>query len=118
MIDDRSGIDRLRAVVDEVSATLGPPAARTAPRWLVPGAATLAGLTLVAATLWWVRGTAPFDAPPPAGLGIEVKQLRLRGQDIDSRVFDAPGGGTIVVAPRQRTRTAAGPAVVLLRGGN
>jgi hypothetical protein len=57
-------------------------------------------------------------APSPASLGIEVKLLRLGGRDVDVRVFEAKGAGTIVVAPRERPRPVAHPAIVLLHGGS
>ena len=119
MNDDRSGIDRLRSAVEEVAAALGPPAARRVRARLGRRAAAVTGLALAVAAGWWIaRGPVSQDVTRPGRLGIEVKRLRLGGRDVDPRVFDAVGAGTIVVAPRPRSRTETGPAILLLhRGG-
>ena len=122
MNDDRSGIDQLRLAIAEVAATLEPSGARQRRGRLARSAAALISLGLIAAAGWWIaRDTgSPGSslAPPPAErLGVEVKLLRLQGRDVDPRVFDAAGAGTIVVVPRQRGLAQPGPAVFLLQGG-
>jgi hypothetical protein len=103
MIDDRSGIDRLRDAVDLVAATIGPPSVprrHHRRRTVLLGSA--AGLAVLIAATWWIGRDVSPRRTDTAPLGIEVRQLRLHGRDVDARVFDAAGAGTIVVAPRMQ----------------
>ncbi len=107
MIDDRHGIDLLRATIEDVAASLGPPAARPRRRWLLPSAVGVTILLIACAIGWRItRGPDSCEATllpsSQRRLGIEVKHLRLHGRDVDVRVFDAAGAGTIVVAPGER----------------
>ena len=106
MNDDRTGVDRLRSAIDEVASTLGPPAER-AGRGLRAAAAVAAigALAILATAVWIARGRAPGDAIVSPRPGVEVRELRLHGQEVGVRVFDATRAGTIVVTPVERART-------------
>lgn len=111
MNDDRKGIELLRATLERVAATVPPPSARArrARAAFRGGALVAAALLLVALGAWTLvdrGGGSPSGPAPgrPAGavtesLPVEVKWLRLRGQDVDARIFEAAKANTIVVAP-------------------
>jgi hypothetical protein len=95
MNDDRSGVEVLRRSIDEVAASL-PPGARRRRR--VAGAAAL--VVFVAAVSAWIGGRVARTVPGTPHQRIEVKVLRVAGQDVDAHVVDVARAGTIVVSPR------------------
>ena len=95
MSDARTGIERLRGVVDEVAASLPPP--RRASRGpLRPLAWALAGAAVVVAAL--VLGRSWHREVPPRPV-VEVLSLRFRGREARARVVESKAAGSFVVVP-------------------
>ncbi len=113
MNDGRIGIARLRESVDRVAATLPAPGRARRRRVSLPRVVLLAAAILVVALMgvWTLRKV----SGPPAAPRVEVRLLRVRGRDVEARVFESAKAGTIVVAPKIVSASRAGlhPAVAL-----
>jgi hypothetical protein len=119
MMDDRDGIDRLRGAIDEVADGLP---ARGRPRRAPARIWTVAVACVVAAAGIAIYLKAPRLAPREAIAvpGVEVRLLRVRGRDVQARVFDVARAGTVVIAPEVPRKDAPRPvgAAGLAEGGS
>ena len=118
MNDERRGIDALRRAIDDLTDRLpaGSPG-RSAPRVSRRLAAVAAIMLAVIAgyALVFRRAERPAVTSTP---GIEVKVLRVRGRDVQARVFDSARAGAVVVAPVTDATTPRRPVgVVMSRAG-
>lgn len=118
MSNERDGIEVLRKAIAEVAERLPArsPARRvTGISWTVVAASVIAAAAIAAYRLV----PRPVDQAAPASFGVEVKLLRVRGQDVGVRVFDAARAGTVVVAPAIGRKDVPRPvgAIVLSKGG-
>jgi hypothetical protein len=107
MMDEHDGIDRLRRAIDDLAGRMPAGAARRRVPAVALVSATAGVIAVVALLAGWPgsRRWIPFAPRTEAGRataaapGVEVKVLRLKGRDVEARVFDAAGAGAIVVAP-------------------
>jgi len=110
MSDEHEGIDTLRRAIDDLADRLPErhPRRRT---WAVSWAAVAAGVIVAAAIATYRFLPRPVS---PASLGVEVKFLRVRGLDVEVRVFEAARAGTVVIAPAIDRRDMQRPVGVLV----
>ena len=105
MNGERRGVDRLRAVIDDVANDIESRPGRQAARRLGrPRLATAAVIVLLAVPVatWLLLSS---DEGSIAEVEVEVVELKVRGRVVHSAVVEDASTGTILVMPRDPART-------------
>jgi len=113
--EDRRGIDRLRAAIDEVATEIedrGTARSRTRRGWPL-GIAMAAAVVLIALLIgtWAIRPSPEVESPE-----VKVLVLKINGRDVRARIVDDTAPATIIVMP-QPNGEAPPVAASLLVGG-
>ena len=118
MSEDRSGIDELRAAIDEVARDIERrQTERRRPRparWLavVAGAAVILIVLLIG-----IRGTSMLrPSPREVAPEVEVLVLKIHGRDVRARIVEDQAPATIIVMPQPGGETPPAAAGVFLGG--
>ena len=115
MNEDRSGIDRLRAAIDEVATEIedrGTARSRTRSGWSL-GIAMAAAVVLIALLVgtWAIRPSPEADSPE-----VTVLVLKINGRDVRARIVDDTAPATIIIMPQPNGGTPPVAASVLVGG--
>ena len=115
MNEDRRGIDRLRAAIDEVATEIedrGTARSRTRRGWPL-GIAMAAAVVLIALLIgtWAIRPSPEAESPE-----VTVLVLKINGRDVRARIVDDTAPATIIVMPQPHEGNAPVAASVLVGG--
>ena len=118
MNEDRSGIDSLRAAIDEVATQIEQAEAarpRTQRAWTL-GFAAAAAVILIALLIgtwgtWTLRP--PAETEPSE---VKVLVLKINGRDVRARIVDDTAPATIIVMPQPDRETLPAAASVFVGG--
>ena len=115
MKEDRSGIDKLRAAIDEVAKEIedhGAAKRQTRYGWAL-GIATAAAVVLIALLVgtWALRPSTEAESSE-----VKVLVLKINGREVRARIVDDSAPATIIVMP-QSDRGAPPAAASVLIGG-
>ena len=118
MNEDRSGIDSLRTVIDEVAAQIDQGEAerpRTRRVWPLGFAVAAAAILIVLLIGTWETWTI---RPPAESESSEVKVLvlKINGRDVRARIVDDTAPATIIVMPKPDRETPPAAASVFVGG--
>ena len=117
MNEDRSGIDSLRAAIDDVAKQIEQgDAARPRTRRVWPLGFAAAAAVVLIALLIGTRGM--WTTRPPAeteSSEVTVLVLKINGRDVRARIVDDSAPATIIVMPQPNGETP--PAAASVFGG-
>ena len=115
MNEDRSGIDRFRAAIEDVATEIedrGTARSHTRHGWPL-GVATAAAVVLIALLIgtWALRSSHEAESSE-----VKVLVLKINGRDVRARIVDDMAPATIIVMPRPDGETPPAAASALVGG--